>query len=52
MGCLAHVRRKILEVHAATGLALTAEALERIGAFYGVERGLHGKPSDLRHHER
>ncbi len=31
-GCWAHVRRKIFDVHAATGSALAAEALERIGA--------------------
>ena len=36
----------------ATGSALAAEALERIGALYGVERDLHGKPPDLRHGER
>ena len=50
--CWAHVRRKIFEVHAATGSALAAEALERIGALYGVERDLHGKPPDARTRER
>ncbi len=51
-GCWAHVRRKIFDVHAATGSALAAEALERIGALYGVERDLHGKPPDARTRER
>jgi hypothetical protein len=50
--CWAHVRRKIFDVHAATSSALAAEALERIGALYGIERDLHGKPPDLRHRER
>jgi transposase len=50
--CWAHVRRKIFDVHAATGSALAAEALERIGALYGVERDLHGKPPDARTRER
>ncbi len=34
-GCWAHVRRKIFDVHAATGSALAAEALERIGRSTG-----------------
>ena len=50
--CWAHVRRKLFDVHAATGSAIAAEALTRIGAFYGVERGLHGKPPDIRTRER
>ncbi|OAH29758.1 hypothetical protein AX289_29550 [Methylorubrum populi] len=48
----AHVRRKIFDVHAATGSALAAEALARIGALYGIERELHGKPPDARTRER
>jgi transposase len=51
-GCWAHVRRKIFDVHAATGSPLAGEALERIGALYGVERDLHGKPPDARTRER
>lgn len=50
--CWAHVRRKIFDVHAATGSALAAEALARIGALYGIERELHGKPPDARTRER
>jgi transposase len=34
--CWAHVRRKIIDVHAATGSVLAVEALERIGALSGV----------------
>lgn len=51
-GCWAHVRRKIFDVHAATGSALAAKALARIGALYGIERELHGKPPDARTRER
>ncbi|OLP58908.1 hypothetical protein BJF93_23055 [Xaviernesmea oryzae] len=50
--CWAHVRRKIFDVYAATGSVLAAEALARIGALYGIERGLHGKPPDARSRER
>nr|WP_167858685.1 transposase [Methylobacterium nonmethylotrophicum] len=50
--CWVHVHRKIFNLHAATGSALAAEALERIGALYGVERELHGKPPDARTRER
>ncbi len=35
---------QIFDVHAAQGSALAAVALERIGALYGVERDLYGKP--------
>ena len=49
---LAHMRRKIFDVHAATGSALAAEELDRIGALYGVERDLHDKPPDTRTRER
>ncbi len=50
--CWAHVRRKFFDAHAATGSTLAAEALARIGALYGIERGLHGKPPDARTRER
>ncbi|WP_232629101.1 IS66 family transposase [Methylobacterium sp. Leaf118] len=50
--CWAHLRRKIFDVHAATGSALAAEALARIGALSGIERELHGKPPDARTRER
>ncbi|GAB6843018.1 hypothetical protein HNR00_003062 [Methylorubrum rhodinum] len=50
--CWAHVRRKIFDVHAATGSALAAEALARIGALHGIERELHGKPPDAHIRER
>ena len=34
VACLAHVRRKFFDVHAAQGSAIAAEALERIAALY------------------
>jgi transposase len=46
--CWAHVRRKFFDVHAANGSPIAREALDRIGALYGIEAGHRGKPPDER----
>jgi transposase len=46
--CWAHVRRKFFDVHAANGSPIAREALDRIGALYGIEAGIRGKPPDER----
>ena len=46
--CWAHVRRKFFEVHKAQGSPLAAEALKRIGALYGIEDAIRGKPPQER----
>ena len=46
--CWAHVRRKFFDVHAANGSPIANEALDRIGALYGVEADIRGKPPDER----
>lgn len=38
LACLAHVRRKFFELHAVNGSPVAAEALQRIGALYAIER--------------
>jgi len=43
--CWAHVRRKFYDIHVANGSAIAAEAIERIGVFYDVEREIRGKPA-------
>lgn len=48
VACWAHVRRKIHGVHFATASPLAAEALERIGALFGIEREITGQPPDER----
>ena len=48
VACLAHVRRKFFEVHAAQGSAIPAETLERIGALYAIEEQTRGRPPDER----
>ena len=50
--CWAHVRRKFFDVHAANGSPIANEALNRIGALYGVEVGIKGKPPDERRRYR
>jgi transposase len=46
--CWAHVRRKFYDIHVANGSAIAAEAIERIGLLYGIEREIRGKPADVR----
>jgi transposase len=46
--CWAHVRRKFFDEHATNPSPLTSEALDRIGALYGVEDTIRGKPPDER----
>ena len=48
VACLAHVRRKFFDVHAAQGSAIAAEALERLAALYAIEKEARGQPSDRR----
>jgi transposase len=45
--CWAHVRRKFFEEHE-KGSPLATQALERIGALYGIEAETKGKPPDER----
>ena len=44
LGCWAHARRKFYDLHAANQSPLAAQALERIGALYAIER--QGKVQD------
>jgi len=46
--CWAHVRRKFYDFYVATDSPLAAEALDRIGALYGIEREIRGRPPEER----
>jgi len=46
--CWAHVRRKFHDIHGAHPSPTTAGALDRIGALYGIEAEVRGKPPDER----
>ena len=48
MACMAHIRRKFVDVHTSQGSAIAAEAIERIAALYAVEKEARGKPPDER----
>jgi len=50
--CWAHVRRKFFDVHAANGSEIAREALDRIGALYGIEATINGLPADDRRRQR
>jgi transposase len=46
--CWAHVRRKYFDLFEATSSPIAKEALDRIGALYGIESEIRGKPPDER----
>ena len=46
--CWAHVRRKFYDIHLADASPMAQEALERIGALYGIEREIRGRPPEER----
>jgi transposase len=48
VACWAHVRRKIYDVHIATKSPIAAEALERIGRLFEVEREVNGLAPEAR----
>jgi transposase len=48
VGCWAHARRKIFDVHEATGSPLAKEALEQIAELFAIEAAINGHPP----HER
>ena len=48
VACMAHVRRKFVDVHRAQGSAIAGEAIGRIAQLYTVEKEARGCPPDLR----
>ena len=48
VACLAHVRRKFVDVHKAQGSAIADEAIRRIAQLYAVEKAARGLPPDKR----
>jgi transposase len=50
--CWAHVRRKFFELQQAHGSQVATEAMERIGALYGIEKEIRGRPPDERRQVR
>jgi transposase len=48
VACWAHARRKFHDIHVVHGSPITTEAIARIGALYGIEEDIRGKPAELR----
>jgi transposase len=48
IACWAHVRRKFHDLYEAHQSPVAKESLERIGALYGIERDIRGRPPDER----
>lgn len=48
VACWAHARRKFHDVHLAHASPTTTEAMLRIGALYGIEEEIRGKPAEHR----
>lgn len=46
--CWAHARRKFVDLHELHKSAVAAEALDRIGALYGIEQEIRGRTPDER----
>ena len=49
VACWAHCRRKLFEVHAATGSAVAQETLERMTALFAIEAEINGADPGQRH---
>ena len=48
VACMAHVRRKFFDIHAATASPIAGEAIKQIAVLYGVEDEARGQPPDQR----
>ena len=48
VACMAHVRRKFVDIHRAQGSAIADEAIGRIAQLYAVEKEARGSPPDNR----
>jgi hypothetical protein len=48
VACMAHIRRKFVDVHKSQGSAIAEEAIRRIAELYAVEKEARGQPPDLR----
>lgn len=48
VACMAHVRRKFVDVHKAQGSAIAEDAIRRIASLYAIEVEVRGSPPDER----
>lgn len=45
VACMAHVRRKFVDIHKSQGSSIAEEAIKRIASLYAVEKEARGSPS-------
>ncbi len=48
VACMAHIRRKFVDVHQAQGSSIAEETIRRIGQLYAIEKAIRGLPPDRR----
>ncbi|MFQ5566796.1 MAG: IS66 family transposase [Paracoccaceae bacterium] len=48
VACLAHIRRKFVDVFQSDGSVIAGEAIKRIAGLYAVEKEVRGQPPDAR----
>ena len=48
VACMAHIRRKLVDVQQSQGSAIAEEAIKRIAELYGIEKEVRGQPPDER----
>jgi hypothetical protein len=48
VACMAHVRRKFVDIHRSQGSPIADEAIGRIAQLYAVEKEARGSPPDIR----
>ena len=44
VACMAHIRRKFVDIHKSQRSAIAGEAMKRIATLYGVEKDARGHP--------
>ena len=48
VACMAHIRRKFVDIHKANGSVIAEEAISRIAALYTIEKQIRKKPPDIK----
>ena len=52
VACMAHIRRKFVDIHKSQGSAIAEGAIKRIAKLYGVVKEVRGQPPDQRMNAR
>ena len=48
IACMAHIRRKFVDVHKSQGSAIAEKAIQCIANLYAIEKEARGQPPDVR----